>query len=322
MKTTFPTLKTDELLLRQITDEDLESLYLGLSHPEVIRYYGISFRSKEATKEQLAFYRDLEENGTGLFWAICSPDNQAFLGTAGLYGWSKEHHKAEIGFWLLPEYWGKGFIKTSLPLVCRYGFEQLNLHRIEAFVESENQNSKKVLEKLGFNQEGTMKDCEVKNGKFISLEIYAKLAKSRVDILPFQEAFRPQLISLWEASVLATHHFLKPDDFLAIKKMVDKIDFNSLSVFCLVKNEKVLGFLGVDGKKIEMLFLSPEVFGKGLGKRLLDFATHELQADEVDVNEQNTQAVAFYKKMGFEIINKTDKDGQGKNYPLLNMKLR
>lgn len=62
-----------------------------------------------------------------------------------------------------------------MPLICGYGFEGMGLHRIEAFVETENLNCKKAIEKLGFQQEGTLRECEVKNGRFISLDIYARL---------------------------------------------------------------------------------------------------------------------------------------------------
>lgn len=63
----------------------------------------------------------------------------------------------------------------AMPLICHYGFDQLHLHRIEGFVESNNTNCKKAMEKLDFQYEGTMRDCEIKNGKFISLDIYAAL---------------------------------------------------------------------------------------------------------------------------------------------------
>jgi putative acetyltransferase len=93
-------------------------------------------------------------------------------------------------------------------------------------------------------------------------------------------------------------------------------------VFCLTEDDLVIGFIGVADKKIEMLFLDPKYFGQGLGKMLMNFAISELAADKVDVNEQNIKAVNFYKKFGFEIIERTEKDDQGRNYPLLRMKLK
>lgn len=171
----FPTIKTNRLLLRQFQESDIESVFKGLSHPEVIKYYGVSYNSLEATKVQMEFFYDLEKNKTGIWWAVCNLDNSIFYGASGLNSLSKEHKKAEIGFWLMPEFWGKGIIQEVVPLICEHGFDMLGLHRIEALIETENSNSKSVMSKLGFMYEGTMRECEIKNGKYISLDIFAKL---------------------------------------------------------------------------------------------------------------------------------------------------
>jgi ribosomal-protein-alanine N-acetyltransferase len=175
MTTEFPIIKTEKLLLRQFVDNDLENVFKGLSHPEIIKYYGVSFQTLEATKEQMIFFADLEKNETGIWWAVCSADNKTFYGAGGLSSLNKEHKKAEIGFWLISEFWGNGIMKEAMPLICNYGFDNLELHRIEGFVESENKNCKNAIAKLDFQHEGTMKECEIKNGKFISLDIYAKV---------------------------------------------------------------------------------------------------------------------------------------------------
>lgn len=166
---------TNRLLLRQFNENDIENVFKGLSHIDVIKHYGISFDSLEATKEQMTWFADLEKDGTGMWFAVCSSDNQNFYGAGGLNSLSKEHKKAEIGFWLLPEFWGHGIMKEAMPLICDFGFNKLGLHRVEGFVESENVNCKNAMAKLDFQHEGTMKDCEIKNGKFISLDIYAKI---------------------------------------------------------------------------------------------------------------------------------------------------
>lgn len=171
----FPTITTKRLLLRQLLDTDLENVFRGLSHPDIIKYYGVSFNSIEATKEQMTWFADLENNGTGIWWAVCSLDNKEFYGAGGLNGIMKEHKKAETGFWLIRDYWGQGIMKEAMPVICNYGFDKLGLHRIEGIVETENENCRKAMAKLDFGYEGTMKECEIKNGKFISLDIYAML---------------------------------------------------------------------------------------------------------------------------------------------------
>ncbi|MCS2893631.1 GNAT family N-acetyltransferase [Parabacteroides faecis] len=175
MMTEFPIIKTNRLLLRQFIRSDVENVYKGLSHSDVIKYYGISFDSLEATEEQMNWFADLVRNKTGIWWAICSSDNTTFYGAGGLNGLSKEHKKAEIGFWLLPDFWGQGIMQEAFPLICNFGFKKLNLHRIEGFVDTENLNCIKSLKMLDFTHEGTMKECEIKNGKYISIDIYAKL---------------------------------------------------------------------------------------------------------------------------------------------------
>lgn len=70
------------------------------------------------------------------------PINGIFYGAGGFNGLSKEHKKAEIGFWLLPDFWKKGYMQEAFPVICNYGFEKLDLNRIEGFVDSENANCK------------------------------------------------------------------------------------------------------------------------------------------------------------------------------------
>ena len=144
----------------------------------------------------------------------------------------------------------------------------------------------------------------------------------KFEIKAYDQKYKQQILTVWERSVLATHDFLTTTDFSEIKKLVQSINFNHFQVYCLTENDLVIGFIGVADKKIEMLFLDPTYFGQGLGKILLRFALNELAADKVDVNDQNIKAVNFYKKLGFEIIERTEKDDQGRDYPLLRMKLK
>jgi [ribosomal protein S5]-alanine N-acetyltransferase len=174
----FPVFKTSRILLRQFMEADLDNVFLGLSHPDVTKYYGVRYESREATKMQLSWFDELERSGTGIWWAVCSPDNQLFFGAGGLNGLSKEHKKAEIGFWMLPGFWGKGIMREAFPFIVDYGFNTLGLHRIEGLVETENVNCKRSMDKLDFVHEGTMMECEIKNGKWISLDIYAKIKQT------------------------------------------------------------------------------------------------------------------------------------------------
>ncbi len=143
-----------------------------------------------------------------------------------------------------------------------------------------------------------------------------------MQIVPYQDSYRTQLMSVWEQSVIATHSFLAKEDFIHIRDFLGRFDFSQLQTFCLQEDRKTIGFIGVADYKIEMLFLLPQYFGQGLGTTLVKFAINELHANKTDVNEQNVSAIAFYTKMGFETYERTEYDDQGKGYPLLRMKLK
>lgn len=148
------------------------------------------------------------------------------------------------------------------------------------------------------------------------------MIQKNLEIRKYKDLYREQILAVWEKSVLATHDFLGSSDFTEIRALVATINFNDFHVYCLMNDAFVMGFIGVLDKKIEMLFLHPQYFGQGFGKQLLDFAVTELAADKVDVNEQNGMAVGFYKKYGFETFERTEKDDQARDYPLLRMKLK
>jgi putative acetyltransferase len=132
-----------------------------------------------------------------------------------------------------------------------------------------------------------------------------------------------ELTQVWEASVRATHDFL-PDSYIELlRKLVLTRYLDAVMLICTKdSHQRITGFAGVAAGKIEMLFIDPAHRGQGLGKRLLRYAMEHLNADELDVNEQNPQALGFYFKQGFEVIARSEVDGMGQPYPLLHMRLR
>ena len=131
-----------------------------------------------------------------------------------------------------------------------------------------------------------------------------------------------KLIEIWESSVRATHDFLVEEDLQALKPLILEQYFDAVELRCAKDAQgEILGFCGVHGGNIEMLFISPDARGKGIGTMLTANAIHELGASKVDVNEQNEQALGFYLHIGFKVIGRSPVDGQGKPYPLLHMAL-
>lgn len=132
-----------------------------------------------------------------------------------------------------------------------------------------------------------------------------------------------ELTLVWEASVRATHDFL-PDSYIELlRNLVLTRYLDAVMLICTRdKQQHISGFAGVAAGKIEMLFIAPQHRGEGLGKQLLQYAMEHLNADELDVNEQNPQALGFYYKQGFEVIGRSEVDGMGQPYPLLHMRLK
>jgi len=132
----------------------------------------------------------------------------------------------------------------------------------------------------------------------------------------------PRTVEVWEESVRATHHFLTEADIQSLKPLV-WVELPHLETLMGVRDAegRVVGFVGVEGAKVEALFIHPERRGQGIGRRLLTYAVETLGATELDVNEQNDQAVGFYRRMGFEVAGRSPVDGMGLPFPLLHMRM-
>ena len=130
-----------------------------------------------------------------------------------------------------------------------------------------------------------------------------------------------QLIHVWEQSVKATHLFLSATEIAEIKLCLPEA-LPAIPCLIIAENEDgfPVGFMGIENKKLEMLFISPTERGKGIGKKLIQYAIEIFSINEVTVNEQNPQAFGFYEHMGFMVYKRTDFDEQGRPYPLLYMK--
>lgn len=129
------------------------------------------------------------------------------------------------------------------------------------------------------------------------------------------------LLEVWESSVKATHLFLSHDEINAIKQYVPQA-LKEIPTLVIAENEagKPVGFMGIANQMLEMLFVSNESRGQGIGKQLLQYGIEKYSITELAVNEQNPLAKGFYEHMGFEVYKRTELDEQGNPYPLLYMK--
>ena len=130
------------------------------------------------------------------------------------------------------------------------------------------------------------------------------------------------LLRVWEASVRATHDFLSDAEIQRIREYVPQALRGAAHLIVAQQEDgEPAGFMGIEGSRLEMLFLSPSARGGGLGRQLLEYGIQHYGVRTLTVNEQNPQAVGFYTHLGFEIDHRTDCDEEGGPYPLLYMKL-
>lgn len=143
----FPELKTKRLLLRQVLPTDVEAIMKIRGNEEAMRYIP---RPRAKTKEDsMAVVKMLTDginDGKSINWAICNIENPLEIyGIMGYVDFYPELSKAEIGYMLHPDYWGKGYIPEGILEVEKFGFEQINLQSIEAKIDPRNDNSRKIL---------------------------------------------------------------------------------------------------------------------------------------------------------------------------------
>lgn len=174
----LPVLHTKRLQLRPLSYEDTEAIFEIFSDPDVTRYWGHNtLLNKEEAKEFIKKTIDGASGGSLLEWGVTEKESKSLIGVCAYAGWNKEHHRAEIGFALHKDQWGKKYISELLPVFITYGFEKLGLHRTEADVDPRNTASIRLLEKFGFQKEGRLRERYHINGEIQDALFYGLLKK-------------------------------------------------------------------------------------------------------------------------------------------------
>jgi ribosomal-protein-alanine N-acetyltransferase len=174
----LPTLETERLILRKMVLNDAEAVFAYASNSEVSRYtLWETHRSIEDSRAFLEFATQKYENGGEPDWGIVYRGNGCLVGACGLVNWEAEHARAEVGFVLSREYWGRGLMSEAVRAILRFGFERMNLNRIEARCIAENAASARVMEKAGMVYEGTLRQREYIKGTYRDIKLYAILKK-------------------------------------------------------------------------------------------------------------------------------------------------
>lgn len=175
----YKNLESERLLLRRVTNDDVNEVLQLRGNPVTMRF--VPRPILKTTDEALAHIKLIEDKivaNEGINWAITIKGNPKLIGIIGHYRIFPENYRCEIGYMILPEYNGKGITTEAVKLALQYGFDELQMHSIEAIIDPENIASEHVLLKNGFVKEAHILENEYYDGKFIDTVIYSLLKRN------------------------------------------------------------------------------------------------------------------------------------------------
>lgn len=172
---TFPVLFTNRLDLVEIKQSHMGDLYKLFRDEKVTRFYNLlPFQNEQEAQKYIEWFQNCFKDKLGIRWGIAIKGQQNIIGTIGFNNFSKEH-RANIGYDLQTAHWNNGFITEALKTVINFGFNQLEINRIEAEVMQGNIISEKVLNKLNFRNEGVLREWMLWNGKHYDMTMFSLL---------------------------------------------------------------------------------------------------------------------------------------------------
>ena len=174
---TFPILETKRLILRQLNAADAQEVFNVFSDSKVTEFYDLdTFTSLEQAEKLIERHYDRFANRSGLRWGIVRRENNSVIGTCGLNLY-RHSVSGEIGYELARQYWRRGIMTEALRSVINFGFERQGLNRIQALVITRNTASENLLLKLGFQEEGVLREYGFFKGEFHDLTCFSILRK-------------------------------------------------------------------------------------------------------------------------------------------------
>jgi RimJ/RimL family protein N-acetyltransferase len=171
-----PTLKTARLLLRPFVQADADAIFALHSNPIVLRYWDSppwSDRTKAA--RFLAICEQMAQEGSGARLAIERAGDATFIGVCNLFNWNPIFRSAKLGYVLDIPAWGQGFATEAAHALLQWSFNTLDLNRVQSETDTRNLASNRVLEKLGFIHEGTLRQDCIVDGEISDSRVYGLL---------------------------------------------------------------------------------------------------------------------------------------------------
>lgn len=182
--TIFPVLQTTRLELIEIKQTHLTDLFKLFSDDRVTEFYNIKTLTDEKDAQKyLDWFRSRFQSKLGIRWGIALKGKSEIIGTIGFNNFIK-NHRANIGYDLQVDYWNNGYITEALIAVIEYGFKKLEINRIEAEVMPGNIYSEKALNKLGFKNEGLLRDWMLWDEKHYDMIMYSLLRNTKELSMP------------------------------------------------------------------------------------------------------------------------------------------
>ena len=174
----YPQLETERLILRSLTMDDLEFAFQHFGDPMINRYLldGEPVTRREQAVELINFYLE-PTSDTYNRWGIVLKEEGVLVGTCGFHKWERRYFRAEIGYDLGHAYWGQGIMSEALREALSFGFDHMELNRVDALVYPENTLSIRILERLGFRQEGVLRDYFYAGGEFYDHLLFSLLKR-------------------------------------------------------------------------------------------------------------------------------------------------
>lgn len=172
-----------DLVLRKPKDSDAHGFIRICSDRDAMRYYGIAgsdIKTPEDAQEQIDWCNSLFGKNAGR-WIITEKESDEYVGDIGFFNFDATSSKAEIGFRLVREYWNRGIVSRAVSELLKIGFRVLKYNRIEAFVDSRNEGSRRVLAKNGFVHEGRLRQYEFENNEYIDIDVFSMLKEEYKD---------------------------------------------------------------------------------------------------------------------------------------------
>ncbi len=172
----LPVLTTERLLLRRLTAADLDNLFAYTSDPEVAKYIRRPLHHSRAdAKAYFTTFLDAYRQGDVAPWGIEHRRDRGIIGTCGFLYWSSEHARSQVYYALARPYWGQGYMPEAVRAVLTFGFETMQLNRIDGTCWVENAASARVLEKVGMHVEGILRQFVFVKGAFRDIRWYSLL---------------------------------------------------------------------------------------------------------------------------------------------------